>query len=154
MEEKVLEITQNQDTYYMGLALEEAKKAYDNFEVPVGALIVHGEDIIARAHNATEKKNNPISHAELRTISIGCATMQAKYLLNCTLYVTLEPCAMCAMACYWSQLGRLVFSTTDDKRGYHLFQPCLLHPKTKVTKGILANESKALLQKFFQQLRK
>lgn len=143
-----------EDIYFMQLALEEAKKAYAAAEVPVGALIVHQGEVIARAHNRVEQRNAATSHAELLVLMDACQQQGDKYLPDCTLYVTLEPCAMCAGACYWTQLGRLVFGAKDPKRGYKKWSPCLLHPKTIVSEGILAIESRALLQKFFKNLRK
>ena len=137
----------------MQIALEEAKKAYAQEEVPVGALVVHQGKVIARAHNRVEQCHSAASHGDLLALKQACQQKGDKYLPDCTLYVTLEPCAMCAGACYWTQLGRLVFGAKDPKKGYQKWSPCLLHPKTIVSEGILAMESQEILQRFFKNLR-
>ena len=119
------------DTYFMQKALQEAQIAFEQGEVPVGAVITIGERIIAKAHNLTEKLTDVTAHAEMQAITAASEYLGGKYLMDCTLYVTLEPCVMCAGALYWSQIGRLVYGATDSKRGYHLFGN-LLHPKTQV----------------------
>ncbi len=138
----------------MELAIEEAKKAYKMGEVPVGAVVVASEEVvIAKGYNLVEAKADATTHAELQVLQHACYEKNAKYLPDCTLYVTLEPCPMCAMACYWTQIKRLVFATEDTKRGYRMFNPCLLHPKTMVQHGIYADEARKMLQTFFQKLR-
>lgn len=141
------------DTYFMGLALKEAKKAFELGEVPVGCLIVANNKIIGKGHNLTEQLNDVTAHAEMQSITAAANNLGAKYLNECTLYVTLEPCVMCAGAIYWSQLGRLVIGALDAKRGFLRLQESLLHPKTTVTTGVLADECSELLKNFFKQLR-
>ena len=140
------------DTYFMQKALQEAEIAFEQGEVPVGAIITINEIIIAKTHNLTERLGDVTAHAEIQAITSASEYMGGKYLTNCTLYVTLEPCVMCAGALYWSQIGKIVYASTDEKRGYHLFGN-LLHPKTEVIHGILEKESSQLLKKFFQQKR-
>lgn len=137
------------DTDYMKQALIEAQKAFDEDEVPIGAVIVCKGRIIARAHNLTEMLNDVTAHAEMQAITAAANNIGGKYLNDCTLYVTVEPCPMCAGAIGWSQLGRLVFGAEDDKRGYSKYAPNVLHPKTEVTRGVCAEESTALMKKFF-----
>jgi len=140
------------DGFFMKKALAEAQIALDRGEVPVGVVIVGNNSIIARAHNLTEALTDVTAHAEMQAITAAANAIGGKYLHDCTMYVTLEPCSMCAGALYWSQISRVVFAADDPKRGYRqLGTP--LHPKTKVTEGILATEAKALLQAFFQQKR-
>ena len=140
------------DDYYMKKALVEAKKAKELDEVPVGAVVVCDNQIIARAHNFTERLNDVTAHAEMQAITAAANYIGGKYLKDCTLYVTLEPCSMCAGAMYWSQLGRLVFGASDDKRGYRAYNTPL-HPKTKVTFGVCEDETSFILQTFFKQKR-
>lgn len=135
-------------------ALKEARKAYDLGEVPVGAVMVCNGKIIGRGHNQTEKLNDATAHAEMIAITSATSWLGGKYLADCTLYVTLEPCAMCAGALNWSQLPKLVFGASDKQRGYSLISSPLLHPKAKVVKGILADECTLLLQSFFARIRK
>ena len=137
------------DTEYMKQALVEAQKAFDEDEVPIGAVIVCKGRIIARAHNLTEMLNDVTAHAEMQAITAAAATIGGKYLNECTLYVTVEPCPMCAGAIAWAQLGRLVYGASDEKRGYRRYAPNVLHPKTEVTDGICAEESTALMKRFF-----
>jgi tRNA(adenine34) deaminase len=141
------------DEYFMREALKEAQKAFDDGEVPVGALVVAKNKIIARAHNQTERLNDATAHAEMLAITSATNHIGAKYLHECTLYVTLEPCVMCAGALNWSQVSRIVFGASDALRGYGLISTPLLHPKTQVTRGIKADESKLLLEKFFERIR-
>lgn len=141
------------DLYYMQCALAAAKKAYYADEVPVGAVLVYQGQIISQAHNQVEKKKDATQHAELLVLQAACQDLEKKYLPSCVLYVTLEPCAMCAMASYWVHLGRIVFGAADPKQGYRSIQPSLLHPKTSLHHGLLAEESKQLLQAFFQAKR-
>jgi len=141
------------DEYFMQMALIEAEEAFEKGEIPVGAIIVIGNKVIARAHNLTQTLNDVTAHAEMQALTSAFHYLAAKYLNDCTLYVTLEPCVMCAGALYWAQIGKLVYGAGDPKRGYSLVNTSLLHPKTEVLKGVLANESKALLDMFFQKLR-
>tara|TARA_E500000075_G_scaffold128244_1_gene134653 strand:+ start:426 stop:869 length:444 start_codon:yes stop_codon:yes gene_type:complete len=140
------------DGFFMKKALAEAQIALDRGEVPVGVVVVGNNSIIARAHNLTEALTDVTAHAEMQAITAAANAIGGKYLHDCTMYVTLEPCSMCAGALYWSQISRVVFAADDPKRGYRqLGTP--LHPKTKVTEGILATEAKALLHAFFHQKR-
>lgn len=138
----------------MQAALEEARKAYEKQEIPVGAVVVCNGTIIARGHNLTETLNDPTAHAEMQVITAAANWLGGKYLTGCTIYVTLEPCAMCAGAIGWSQAEGLVYGATDEKKGYMLVKGKLLHPKTKVTWGILESECRELLVKFFKAKRK
>jgi tRNA(adenine34) deaminase len=135
-------------------ALKEAQKAFDADEVPVGAVVVCDNMIIARAHNLTERLNDVTAHAEMQAITSAAANLGGKYLSDCTLYVTLEPCIMCAGANFWAKTSKIVFGAPDPKRGFLLKGNNIAHPKTKVTGGILKDESEALLKKFFQLKRK
>lgn len=141
------------DFDYMKQALAEARKAFDEDEVPIGAVIVCNGRIIARAHNLTETLNDVTAHAEMQAITAAATNIGGKYLSDCTLYVTVEPCPMCAGAIAWSQLGRLVYGAADEKRGYLRYSPNVLHPKTDVTSGICAEEASELMKKFFQSKR-
>ena len=141
------------DKYFMRQALIEARKAFDENEVPIGAVIVNKQRIVARAHNLTQTLNDVTAHAEMQAITIAENALGAKYLIDCTLYVTVEPCGMCAGALGWAQLSRIVFGTNDVKRGYSTFTSTLLHPKTIVTSGILAEECALLLRNFFVEKR-
>ena len=141
------------DEYFMREALREAQKAFDADEVPVGAVIVVNQKVIARAHNYTERLTDPTAHAEIQAFTAATNYFGAKYLDECTLYVTLEPCVMCAGAAFWSQIGRIVFGAYDDKRGFSVYNKNILHPKTTITGGVLADECSALLKDFFQQKR-
>ena len=142
------------DIYFMQVALQQARKAYVVQEVPVGAVIVLDGKIVAQAHNSVQALQDATAHAELLALHQAFENLGQKYLPACTLYTTLEPCPMCAGAGYWAQLGRLVFGAKDPKKGYGLWQQPLLHPKTEVVQGVLAEESTQLLQQFFQNLRK
>ncbi len=141
------------DNHFMKCALCEAQKAFDKDEVPIGAVIVCRDTIIARAHNLVEHLNDVTAHAEMQAITAAASTLGGKYLNDCTLYVTVEPCPMCAGAIGWSQLGRLVYGASDPKRGYTLLAPGVLHPKTTVTSGVLADEATTLIQSFFKKKR-
>jgi tRNA(adenine34) deaminase len=141
------------DEYFMREALKEARKAFDLAEVPVGAVVVCQNKIIGRAHNQTEQLTDSTAHAEMLAITAASHFLGSKYLNECTLYVTLEPCVMCAGALHWVQLQKLVFGAKDIQRGYSLVEKNLLHPKTEVTHGIGAVESKELLNQFFAKLR-
>ena len=138
---------------FMKEALKEAQKAFDKDEVPVGAVIVHNGKIIARAHNLTETLNDVTAHAEMQAFTAAASNIGGKYMTDCTLYVTLEPCVMCAGAAFWSQISRIVYGASDTKRGYSIIESPLLHPKTEVLKGILENECAILLKEFFKKKR-
>lgn len=140
------------DHYFMKQALVEAQKAYDADEVPVGAVVVIDNKIIARAHNLTERLNDVTAHAEMQAITAAANFLNGKYLSDCSLYVTLEPCVMCMGAIYWSQLSKIVFGAEDKKRGYQQAQ-LNPHPKATVYGGIMADEAAALIQGFFQKKR-
>lgn len=141
------------DTYFMKQALLEAYLALEKGEIPVGAVVVCQNRIIARAHNQTEMLKDITAHAEMIALGAASHFLNGKYLDDCTLYVTLEPCVMCAGALYWSQLGRLVYGAADDKRGFMRFGKLMLHPRTQVEFGVLMEESAQLLRSFFQSKR-
>lgn len=141
------------DDYFMREALKEANKAFEIGEVPVGAIVVCQNKIIARAHNQTEKLTDATAHAEMLAVTSAANYLGSKYLNECTLFVTLEPCVMCAGALHWVQLQKVVFGAEDLQRGYSLVKSPLLHPKTEVVKGVKAIESKELLDKFFKRIR-
>jgi tRNA(adenine34) deaminase len=141
------------DEYFMNEALKEAKKAYQYDEIPVGAVIVCENRIIARAHNLTETLNDPTAHAEMQAFTAATNTIGGKYLDECCLYVTLEPCVMCAGAAYWTQLGKLIYGADDEKRGFTLVKYPLLHPRTKIQGGIMKKECSMLLKEFFAKKR-
>lgn len=143
----------NPDKYYMELALAEAQLAYEEQEVPVGAVIVNQGRIIAKARNQTIRLQDPTAHAELVAISTASSYLQSRYLNGCSLYVTLEPCAMCAGACFWAQLGRIVYGATDPKRGYRCFHEGLIHPKTEIVGGVMDEACSGLLKSFFKDMR-
>lgn len=141
------------DEFFMHEALKESRKAFELGEVPVGAVIVAKNRIIARAHNQTEKLTDATAHAEMIAVTSAANYLGSKYLTECTMYVTLEPCVMCAGALHWVQLQRLVYGASDIQRGYSLVDAALLHPKTEVVSGIMAKESKSLIDTFFRQIR-
>ena len=141
------------DTYFMKQALMEAQKAFRKGEIPVGAVIVSNSQIIARAHNNTEQLNDVTAHAEIMAITSAADYLGSKYLNDCTLYVTLEPCVMCAGALNWAQLGKLIYGAVDEKRGFMLYGKSLLHPKTKVEFGIMNKECSTLMTAFFERKR-
>ena len=140
------------DNYFMGQAIQEAKKAYFEGEIPVGAVVTINQRIIARAHNLTEKLNDVTAHAEMQAITSASNFLNGKYLSNCTLYVTLEPCIMCMGALFWTKLDRIVYAASDPKNGFRKSNVSP-HPKTKITKGIMENESSNLLKAFFRARR-
>lgn len=142
----------NSDAHWMQEALREAQRAFDKDEVPVGAVVVSGNKIIGRGHNLTEQLTDVTAHAEMQAITAAANYLGGKYLIDCTLYVTLEPCVMCAGALYWAQISRVVVGAPDPKRGY-LGRGDLLHPKTELITGLLAVEAAALLTRFFAQKR-
>jgi tRNA(adenine34) deaminase len=138
---------------FMQAALEEATKAFEKQEIPVGAVVVCNDNIIARAHNLTETLNDPTAHAEMQAITAATNWLGGKYLTDCTIYVTLEPCAMCAGAIGWSQAPRIVYGASDEQKGYTKIKGQLLHPKTKIVAGVLEKECKELMVKFFKAKR-
>ena len=140
------------DTYFMRKALQEAEAAFEKDEIPVGAVIVVEDRIIARTHNLTELLNDVTAHAEMQAITSAANFLGGKYLTSCTLYVTLEPCQMCAGALYWSQISKIVYAASDEQRGFKTLGT-LLHPKTKVVSGILADEASALMKRLFIEKR-
>jgi len=148
-----MEINPFDDTYFMTEALKEAQKAYDKDEVPVGAIIVCDNQIIARAHNFTETLNDVTAHAEMQAFTSASDFLGGKYLNECTLYVTLEPCIMCAGAAYWTQLKKVVYGAKDEKRGFSILAENILHPKTEVISGLLQEECSILLADFFKTKR-
>jgi len=141
------------DEYFMKEALKEAKKAFDEDEIPVGAVIVCHNQIIARAHNSTEMLNDVTAHAEMLAFTAATDYLGGKYLQDCILYVTLEPCVMCAGASYWTQISKLVYGAGDDKRGFLKLENKIVHPGTLIQGGILENECRQLLQDFFKKKR-
>lgn len=141
------------DEYFMKEALKEAQKAFERDEVPIGAIVVCNNLIIARSHNLTETLNDVTAHAEMQAITAAANHIGGKYLDECTLYVTIEPCVMCAGAAAWAQLGRIVYGAADEKRGYSITAKKALHPKTMITGGILENECSVLMKNFFQSKR-
>ncbi len=143
----------NKDEEFMRRALVEAQAAFDRDEIPVGAVIVCNDRIISRAHNLTEVLHDVTAHAEMQAITAGADALGGKYLKDCTLYVTVEPCVMCAGAIGWAQISRVVYGAADDKRGYTKYAPEALHPKTTVTSGVLQDECSALMQNFFKRKR-
>jgi tRNA(adenine34) deaminase len=142
------------DEYFMREALKEANKALESSEVPVGAIIVWGNRVVARAHNQTEKLTDATAHAEMLAVTAASNHLGSKYLNECTLFVTLEPCVMCAGALHWVQLKKLVYGASDVQRGFTLVSTPLLHPKTEVVKGVKAAEAKELIDNFFKEIRK
>lgn len=149
-----MELTILSDDHFMKQALVEAQNAFDQDEVPVGAVVACNGQIIARAHNLTERLNDVTAHAEMQALTAAAEYIGAKYLNECTLYVTLEPCVMCAGALYWSQIGKVVFGAYDDKRGFQRIGRELLHPKTELTGGIMQEDCAELLREFFKKKRK
>ena len=141
------------DADYMKLALAEAQAAFDEGEVPVGAVVVCQGRVIARAHNLTERLTDVTAHAEMQAITAAAAWLGGKYLTDYTLYVTVEPCVMCAGALSWAQVGRIVWGADDEKRGFRRTAPDALHPRTEVTTGLLADDCAALMQRFFRDRR-
>ena len=141
------------DEYFMKKALQEAEMAFDKDEIPVGAIIVVDNKVIARSHNLTELLKDVTAHAEMQSITAAANYLGGKYLIGCTLYVTLEPCQMCAGALYWSQISKIVYGASDENRGF-VKMGTQLHPKTKVVRGVLANEASELMLRFFAEKRK
>ncbi|WP_266362789.1 nucleoside deaminase [Tellurirhabdus rosea] len=141
------------DEYFMALALQLAEQAGEEGEIPVGAVVACKNRIVGKGYNQTERLKDVTAHAELLAVTAAAQYLDSKYLPDCTLYVTLEPCVMCAGALFWSQIGRIVVAAPDPKRGYSRLEPSPLHPKTRLTTGVLAEESLQLLTKFFKRLR-
>ena len=141
------------DEYFMKKALQEAEMAFEKGEIPVGAIVVVNNQVIARSHNLTEMLNDVTAHAEMQSITAAANFLGGKYLKDCKLYVTVEPCQMCAGALYWSQISKIVFGTRDDQRGF-ITMGTKLHPKTTVVSGVMANEAADLMLRFFAQRRK
>ena len=148
-----MSIFDNPDEYYMQQALREARAAAAEGEVPVGAVVVAADQIVARGHNQTERLHDVTAHAEVLAITAASEHLGAKYLTDCTLYVTLEPCVMCAGALGWAQVGRIVYGASDEKRGFERLGRSMLHPKTEVTGGVLAEECGVLVKEFFRKKR-
>ena len=141
------------DERFMRMALDEARMAMEQDEIPVGAVVVANEQVIGRGHNLTETLRDVTAHAAMQAITAGAETLGGKYLTGCTLYVTVEPCVMCAGAIGWSQLGRLVYGASDEKRGFKRFAPEALHPKTVVVSGVMEEECAELMKAFFKKKR-
>ena len=147
-------ISREIDEKYMRMAIVEAERALSKREVPIGAIVVAGDRIIGRGHNLVETLMDATAHAEMQAITAAMSTLGGKYLNDCTLYVTVEPCVMCGGALAWSQIGRVVYGTADAKRGYSTYSERIMHPRTEVVSGILREECEALMQQFFSDLRK
>jgi len=142
-----------QDEKYMKMALMEAGEALAEDEVPIGAIIECKGKIVGKGHNMVERLNDPTAHAEMIAITAATEALGGKYLNDCTLYVTVEPCPMCAAALNWSQIGRIVFGASDPKRGFSLFSPTLLHPKTELTSGVLSEDCSSMIKEYFKNKR-
>ena len=153
MAEKI-NISRSQDEKYMRMALNEAECALAKREVPIGAIVVAGDKVIGRGHNLVETLCDATAHAEMQAITAAMTTLGGKYLNDCTLYVTVEPCVMCGGALAWSQIGRVVYGAKDPKRGYSTYSERIMHPKTEVVVGVLKEECEALMSDFFASLRK
>ena len=149
-----MNIVPHSDEYFMKEALKEAEKAMMRDEIPVGAVIVYNNQVIGRAHNLMEALNDVTAHAEMQAFTAAANTLGGKYLSECTLYVTLEPCIMCAGASYWTQIGKIVYGAADEERGFTKIKKKILHPKTRVLSGILEQECSRILKDFFRKKRK
>lgn len=141
------------DVYFMRIALQQAEIAFEEGEIPVGAIVVCQNQIIAKAYNQTERLNDVTAHAEMLAITSAAQTLGSKYLKDCTLYVTLEPCVMCGGAIFWSQLSKIVWGASDAKRGFQRIQPSIVHPKSRVVLNVLQSECEEILKRFFEKLR-
>ena len=141
------------DEKFMRLAINEARKAFDQKEVPIGAVVVSGDAVVGRGHNLVETLGDPTAHAEMQALTAATETLGSKYLPRCTLYVTVEPCIMCAGAIGWAQVGRIVWGADDPKRGYRCYAEQVFHPKSTVVRGVLAAECEELMKRFFAGLR-
>jgi tRNA(adenine34) deaminase len=153
MTEKI-KATREKDEKYMRMAIDEALRAFDKKEVPIGAIVVAGDRVIGRGHNLVETLMDATAHAEMQAITAAMSTLGGKYLDDCTLYVTVEPCVMCGGALAWSQIGRVVYGAPDLKRGYSTYSERIMHPRTEVVSGVLREECERIMQEFFQSLRK
>lgn len=153
MAEKI-KATREKDEKYMRMAIDEALRAFDKKEVPIGAIVVAGDRVIGRGHNLVETLMDATAHAEMQAITAAMSTLGGKYLDDCTLYVTVEPCVMCGGALAWSQIGRVVYGAPDLKRGYSTYSERIMHPRTEVVSGVLREECERIMQEFFQSLRK
>ena len=153
MAEKI-KMSREQDEKFMRQALNEAERALSKREVPIGAVVVAGDRVIGRGHNLVETLMDATAHAEMQAITAAMSTLGGKYLSECTLYVTVEPCVMCGGALAWSQIGRVVYGAADEKRGYSTFSERIMHPKTEVVRGVLQEECEQLMRRFFADLRK
>lgn len=153
MTEKI-KATREKDEKYMRMAIDEALRAFDKKEVPIGAIVVAGDRVIGRGHNLVEILMDATAHAEMQAITAAMSTLGGKYLDDCTLYVTVEPCVMCGGALAWSQIGRVVYGAPDLKRGYSTYSERIMHPRTEVVSGVLREECERIMQEFFQSLRK
>lgn len=149
----ISEEQQKKDERYMRMALEEAHSAYEAGEIPIGAVVVCKDRVVSRAHNLTETLCDVTAHAEMQAITSAANTLGGKYLTDCTLYVTVEPCTMCAGAIGWAQIPRIVYGAADEKRGFHEYAPKAMHPKATVTGGVLEKECRLLMQDFFKSRR-
>ncbi len=149
-----MEVLDYDDEYFMSMALEEARSAGLEGEIPVGAVVVCGNRIIARTHNLTQRLNDPTAHAEMQAITCATEFLGGKYLTDCTMYVTLEPCVMCAGALFWSQIGKVVYGAKDEKRGASLVDRNLYHPKTQIVSGVKEKECSEIIKAFFKERRK
>lgn len=152
--EEIFKMTPSQDEKYMRMALNEARHALEREEVPIGAIVVAGDRVIGRGHNLVETLHDATAHAEMQAITAAMSTLGGKYLADCTLYVTVEPCVMCGGALAWSQIGRVVYGASDAKRGYSTYSERIMHPRTEVVRGVLREECEALMSDFFASLRK
>lgn len=152
--EKKSNIDPSKDEKYMHMAIAEAERALAKREVPIGAVVVASDRIIGRGHNLVETLMDATAHAEMQAITAAMSSLGGKYLADCTLYVTVEPCVMCGGALAWSQIGRVVYGTADPKRGYSTYSERIMHPKTEVVSGVLREECEALMTRFFAELRK
>ena len=153
MAEKI-KMSRERDEKFMRQALNEAERALSKREVPIGAVVVAGDRVIGRGHNLVETLMDATAHAEMQAITAAMSTLGGKYLSECTLYVTVEPCVMCGGALAWSQIGRVVYGAADEKRGYSTFSERIMHPKTEVVRGVLQEECEQLMRRFFADLRK
>lgn len=148
-----MNILESSPEHFMNEALKEALKAFDADEVPIGAVVVHNNRIIGRGHNLTERLNDVTAHAEMQAFTAAANFIGGKYLTDCTLYVTIEPCVMCAGASYWTQIDRIVYGARDEKKGFQNFSTKFLHPKTQLHGGVLEINCAAIMKRFFQKLR-
>ena len=145
---------QTPDEFFMRLALEEARLAYEEGEVPIGAVLVHRDRVVSRAHNQTERLSDPTAHAEVLCVSAASSHLDMKYLPECRLYVTIEPCAMCAGAIRWSRVAEVIYGASEEKFGYHVYSEAIIPRSCKVRGGVLEYDARALMQEFFQSKRK